>query len=137
MAAVVDDENATLDWNPALFTLDSRGASGRVSPWRLDITGPPRALVYGPYICLQAGCWQARVRFTVDAAACGKRLRLEWGCPSDFTIHRFIPGRPGLYMATIEHEWREPAPAETRLILEEGAMDGHLEFLGAAVTRLP
>tara|TARA_R110002012_G_scaffold314387_2_gene527060 strand:- start:8223 stop:8651 length:429 start_codon:yes stop_codon:yes gene_type:complete len=129
-------QNPSLHWLPERFTLDPRRTAVGETPFMLDVTGPPRPLVFGPYVDLEPGVWRARVRFTVDETACKHHYRLEWGSLTDFASHAFVPGRPGVYNLEIDHRWQATAAAETRLILTEGALDGMLEFQGVTVSRL-
>ena len=124
-----------LHWPPELFTLDPRGATVRTCPHQIDITGPPRTLVFGPYITLEPGTWRAQASFTVDDAACLRRFRLDWGPLSSFASHEFVPGRPGSYTVEIDHPWSTTDATEVRLILTEGAIEGMMEFLGAIVSK--
>lgn len=126
----------SIHWPPELFTLDPRPATARTAPYRLDITGPPRALVFGPYINLEPGAWRVQARFTVDDAACRRRFRFDWGRLTSFASHEFVPGRPGVYTVEIDHLWSTTDTTEARLVLTEGAIDGTMEFLGATVSRL-
>jgi hypothetical protein len=121
-------------WPPELFVLDPRGEATRARPAVLDITGPPRALVFGPYIALPPGTWRASVLFAVDEAACRRRFRVEWGGLSDFTSHAFTPGRPGLFRAELQHSWTGETVVEVRIILTESALDGALEPMGVTVS---
>lgn len=128
-----DTPQAAQHWPPELFHLDPRGEATRERPTLLDITGPPRALVFGPYISLPPGTWRAQVLFTVDEAACRRRFKVEWGGLSDFTTHAFIPGKPGMFRAELEHSWAGEVVVEARIILTESALDGTLEPMGVTV----
>lgn len=123
-------------WPVTLFSFDLRKGEEAAVVGRLDLTGRPRILVYGPYIALPPGVWRARIRFAVDAAAARRRYRLEWGDLTTFAEHRFTPGEAGLYELSIDHDWTAATPSEVRLILIEGAIDGTLEFMGLEVERL-
>jgi len=123
-------------WPADLFILDPRGAVARERLTLLDITGPPRALVYGPYITLPPGIWCAQVLFSVDEPASQRRYRVEWGGLSDFVTHTFIPKQPGVFRAYLEHSWQTDTVVEARIILTESALEGGLEPLGVVVSAL-
>ena len=127
---------ATADWPTSLFSFDRRNDANPTNPAIQDLTGPPRILVYGPYITLPPGVWRARIRFVVDSAAARHQYRLEWGDQGAFAEHRFKPGRAGFYELTIDFRWTAAAPSEVRLVLANGAIDGTLEFTGLTVIRI-
>lgn len=123
-------------WSPELFVFDPRGEATRERPALLDLTGPPRALVYGPYVTLPPGNWRAQILFMVDECGCQRRFRVEWGGLSAFASHTFIPGKPGIFRAELEHSWSGDTVAEARIILTESAIEGMLELVGVTVSAL-
>ena len=48
----------------------------------------------------------------------------------------FTPGKPGLFEIEMDYIWREPAPAEFRILTLEGVFDGRLIFGGVKVSRI-
>lgn len=123
-------------WTPDVFHYDANASRSSGAPGELDITGRARILVYGPYLVLSPGIWRTSVRFLVNETAGPKAFRIDWGTPTEFTSAPMLPGRPGIFEMSIEHEWHLPAPAEIRILLMEGAFDGQLHFFGANVTRV-
>jgi hypothetical protein len=124
---------ATTRWEPGIFCYDDRAArSGETGV--LDVTGRPRLLVYGPYVCLTPGIWRQTARFSLDEAAAPHRFRLDWGTQSEWTSHEIIGSRPGVYEIELEHLWTAAVPAEFRILLMEGAFAGTLTFMGGEAT---
>jgi len=123
-------------WPCDLFGKDAGDRSTGDGFWRLDITGRSRILVFGPYISLPPGDWQARLRFWVDAPAARASWRIEWGDQTGFAFHSFQPGRAGRFEVRIVHRWETAAPAVMRLVLEVPAVDGTLGFEGLHVEQV-
>lgn len=127
---------AGVSWRPDLFSYDRRRPPLGAEDRQLDLTGASRILVFGPYVSLPPGLWRATIGFTIDAAAARRRFRVEWGDQAAFAVHPFRPDQPGRYALEIEYRWDAPAPAEMRLVLEEGAIDGALTFDGLRLERM-
>ena len=132
--AVPPVSGATALWPADLFTYPA----GRVTaaPLQVDLTGRPRALVYGPHIVLPAGDWRATVRIGADPEGGHIRLRLEWGPAADMTTASVTIGEPGHYAIALEQRWRAQGAAEVRLWLEQAAFGGRLGLLDVQVERL-
>lgn len=122
-------------WSERLFLYDERAARNWDAPGQLDITGRPRILVYGPYFALPPGTWKVRLRFATDHEAGRREYRLDWGTPTEFTSAPFRLRKGGVYEAEMEHHWTRSEPAELRVLLMEGVIDGRFDFLGATVSR--
>lgn len=127
---------ASVSWQADLFSYDRRRPPLGPDPWRLDLTGTSRILVFGPYVSLPAGLWRATLGFSVDEAGARKRYRVEWGNQADFSFHPFCPDRAGRFKLEIEHRWAAPGAAEMRFVLEESVIDGALTFEGLLLERL-
>ena len=135
-ATGIPDIGTAADWPTGLFSFDRRNEGNPTAPAVQDLTGPPRILVHGPYIALPPGVWRAKIGFAVDSAAARHQYRLEWGDLRAFAEHRFTPGKAGLYELTIDYSWTAATPAEIRLILADGVIDGTLTFTGLTVIRI-
>ena len=111
-------------------TLDKR------CPAVVDVTGPSRVLLYGPYKILTTGVWRATAFIEVcpDAARC--RLEVEFGTHPNFSkiaVPFLVPGRHKL---EIQHVVAEEGPAEVRIVLRRGGFTGELRFAGVTVERI-
>ena len=130
------DDAASMRWPTILFGFDAKSRAGFDTAGTMDTTGRPRFLVYGPYMAMPKGRWQANIRFSVDDDACHRNFRIDWGGVTEFTSHTFRPERSGVYEISLEHEWTETAPAEIRFVLLEGSFSGIATFNGATITRV-
>ncbi len=96
----------------------------------LDLTGPARLLVFGPYFHLPPGRWTADFEF--DAARCESGNMLEFDAIADGEIkcsERVLLRETGSYRLRLRFAVQEPALAvECRCLLAEGALDGHLQL---------
>jgi hypothetical protein len=128
---------ATAEWAPEVFLYDARAARDAKFAGDLDATGRPRIAVYGPFIELPAGRWQADIRFALDEPLCSRQLRIDWGTQTDYVSETVIAGQPGVFQMQLEWTWTAPAPAEARILIIEGVFDGRLMFQGLTVRRLP
>jgi hypothetical protein len=93
-------------WRRELFVLYAEGFQRPTGV--VDVTGPPRTLIYGPYIHLPPGRWTARIvlgvspdaaenTFLVDAFADSRQL--------GYTV--LVPARGGVYAADIDFSMEE------------------------------
>ena len=105
-------------------------------PGPIDITGPPRTLLFGPYLSLAPGLWQAELRFDVCADAARYDYRIDFGTADDFTTCVVRAPRPGAQAATLRHRLGAGALAEVRLWLGRPAFHGWLQLHGARLTRV-
>lgn len=122
-------------WSEELFLYDMRRFEQRALISQMDIMGPARALVFGPYLFLPEGRWTAVVRFSFDAEAAKYRYRVEWGTTTNYASETFIPGNAGVFELRLDYEWSEGEEAELRVILTQGTLGGCFNFLGMHVRR--
>lgn len=120
-------------WRPSTFVLDPKHRASPSGDICIDLVGRARCLIHGPYVALPAGRWKAVVRFAVDEAACGHRLRFEWGSHDSFTSLESIVGRPGHFQAELTHIIAQSSLSEFRLILPESSLGGVLTFEGVDI----
>lgn len=130
------DDTASMRWPTRLFSFDAKSRAGFDAEGMMDTTGRPRFLVYGPYMAMPKGKWQADIRFSVDEDACQRTYRIDWGGVTEFASHTFRPPQSGIYEISLEHEWTETASAEVRFVLLEGSFSGIATFEGATVTKV-
>lgn len=128
--------DAAVTWGPSFFTYDARNADQGPKTGEMDLTGRPRFLIHGPYIVMPPGRWKAVFRLSFDRPGSRVRFRLDWGGQTEYDSEEFTPGRPGLFEIEMDYVWREPAPAEFRILTLEGVFDGRLTFGGVKVSRI-
>ncbi len=102
----------------------------------LDMTGPPRPLLRGPYLWAPIGRWHLTARFSVDNDGAHQEIQFRWGPPLKPTIFRAAMEKSGIYELELEAEWSEIDGMEFTIALAHGCVAGKLIFLGAAVKRL-
>lgn len=129
-----NDEDHRVEWGEDLFALDPKSTFPRRGPGIIDITGPPRKLVQGPFLYLFSGVWEIRARFSIDDAASKSTLRFEWGMPGVFSTLEVVPGKPGQYEVVLTKNWECGAAAEFIIELMDSAIDGEIHFNGATIT---
>lgn len=128
--------DAVVTWGPSFFTYDLRNANQGPRTGELDLTGRPRFLIHGPYIVMPPGRWKAVFRLSFDGPGSRVRFRLDWGGQTEYDSEELTPGKPGLFEIEMDYVWREPAPAEFRIMVFEGVFDGRMTFGGVRVSRV-
>lgn len=121
MAAAFWPTELFLDWGqPGCFL---RGP--------IDLTGPARFIVCGPYLHLPIGRWRARFVVRVGKNLSGNRLSL------DIFAHEVLAGvttqlpAKGLYAFDVVFDIRRAyVPLEARIQIQQGAIEGVFEFVG-------
>jgi hypothetical protein len=121
-------------WSPEMFL--SPETPERRCPNVLPVTGPPRDLVFGPYVSLAPGVWRAMVFVEVcpDASRC--RFDLEFGIFPSYTKTPVTFLGPGHHKLEIEYIVPEAGDAEVRLVLIRPGFRGELRFAGVSVERV-
>ena len=118
-------------WPPDIFHFAEPSPAGAI-----DICGPARNLMFGPYVCLSPGLWQAELRFEVCEDAARYDYIVDFNLPGNATECVVRPIGPGRQVATLRHRVSATAPAEIRLWLGRAAFHGHLRVVGAKLTLL-
>ncbi|NLR97981.1 hypothetical protein HGP17_14265 [Rhizobium sp. P38BS-XIX] len=104
----------------------------------LDLTGGARCLIYGPYLHLPTGRWNARFLFDVEEDCYGQIFTLEIHAAELLGKLRVCPQGVGSFETDVPVEVIDPrAPIEIRLMMDSGAIEGRLsswsvEWLRAA-----
>ena len=100
---------------------------GERVPRVLDLTGPSRLLVYGPYYHLAPGFWRMSATLAISPSACGMPMNLELYGATELARFEFSVDQPGLFAASMPvyvPSGREPL--ECRLVILRGAIEGTL-----------
>ncbi|GAC1043662.1 hypothetical protein [Rhizobium sp. No.120] len=104
----------------------------------VDLTGGARCLIYGPYLHLPTGRWNAKFLFDVDEDCRGQIFTLEVHAAELLGSLRVCPQGTGSFEAAVPIDVVDPrAPIEIRLMMDSGAIEGRLsawsvEWLRAA-----
>jgi hypothetical protein len=102
----------------------------------IDVTGPARILVFGPYAQLAPGRWRVTARFEVSAEAATRSYYVEFGQGADFEGVMLHPSGAGVYEMSLERTLAGKTTVELRLWLARAAFRGSLRFLQATAERL-
>jgi len=110
------------------------------APDGVQLAGPARVLIFGPYFHLPPGIWTLRARLRFSAACAGTWFALELHGKQRLGRCRFQApttglDAAGLYAADFAASVSDPAePVEARLVLERGAIEGEIALLDICLT---
>lgn len=106
-------------------------------PVVIDLTGPARFLVYGPYAPVAAGLWRATVSFELCGDGARRFLLVQFGSDPDYTTVGVAPTRqPGRRDVAVEHRVKAGGLAQVRVYLARAAFHGDFRFIGVKAQRL-
>ncbi|OCJ07058.1 hypothetical protein A6U86_08200 [Rhizobium sp. AC27/96] len=123
-------------WPRETFLAGDRLGEGLDSS--LDLTGGARCLIYGPYLHLPPGRWDAKFFFEVEEDCHGQIFTLEIHAKELLGKLRVCPQGTGPFETAVPVEVLDPrTPIEIRLMMDSGAIEGRLsawsiEWLRAA-----
>lgn len=103
----------------------------------IDLTGPARHVYYGPYFALPAGAWSADISFEVQDCLSENRIAVDVFAGKVLTIiNATLPPR-GVFGCQLRFQLETHSqPAEVRLQLLTGAIEGVLQMRKIALRRL-
>jgi hypothetical protein len=115
----------------------SCSASGRHEPCPevVDVTGPRRALVFGPYFPLEPGLWRATAMFELCPDAARRQLVVDFGAMPSFRFKE-PAHQPGRHVIELDYEVQREDLVEVRLLMRAAGFHGEVRFLGAFLERL-
>ena len=110
-----------IEWPLEMFTRpDNRAIRDPV-----DLTGPARALFYGPYLNLPVGDWIARVEFEIDGALSGVEALADVRVNEAVTEKSFEMPAKGIFAYELSFHVADPHhPIEIRLFTKKSAIEG-------------
>ena len=114
---------AHIGWPLALFTCPD------TEHWRepIDLTGPARVIMYGPYLHLPAGQWVARVEFEIDGAISGVEAATDVVSSGSVVEKTFLMPTKGIFAFEIGFSVSDPRhTVEIRLMTKRSAIEGQL-----------
>lgn len=126
---------AEAEWASEIMIPDPRGLAKSQGD-ALDMTGPPRAMVFGSDIWLTEGVWEAVMRFEVDSEGARHHLRMDWGPFESAKEFKIVMHNAGRYEARMVTAWEAPGRSDMRLVLTEGCVSGYFTYHGATVRRV-
>lgn len=125
-----------LNWPTELFmSYDGREGSPLKGP--VDLTGPPRMFIFGPFMHLPTGNWRAEAQFQVYGNYGGNDVQMDIYSNGVLSVVKFPLPREGRFVAEIDFSVREPrSPIELRFHALKGAIEGLFELIDVEVIRL-
>lgn len=103
-----------------------------------QLMGPARLLIYGPYLHLPAGSWEARVEFDVYDNYSGNRIQADVlsGAQDLLTAVTTLLPAQGAFAFVLRFDVTEPLlPLEIRVGILEGAIEGTLRLRQVHIAR--
>ena len=97
--------------------------------WRgpIDLTGPARAVIYGPYLHLPVGSWIVRVEFEIDGAVSGVEAATDVVTTEVVVEKLFDMPEKGIFAYELAFGVVDPhRPIEIRLFTKRSAIEGLL-----------
>lgn len=122
-------------WPPGLFFVAD--PLGHPLEGSIDLTGPARSFLYGPYLHLPAGDWTAIARFAVSRNFSGNRLLAEIVAGRRILATAAAPLPPaGAFDFPVPFTVAEPRdPLQMRFSILEGAIEGAFDLIEMKVRR--
>jgi hypothetical protein len=125
-----------LVWEPELFyaSTDPAGPVPQPAIGPVDITGRPRAFIYGPYITLPPGSWSAEIFLGFSAETAGTSFFVEVCAGAQLASTHVQPNGEQVIETSLQFIIDEAAsmPVEIRVFNERAAFDGRV-VLGSIV----
>lgn len=125
-----------LVWEPDLFytSADQAGSTPLPAVGPIDITGRPRAFIYGPYVNLPPGSWSADIALGFSAEAAGMSFFIEVCAGAQLASTHVQPNGEQVIETRLQFSIDEATsmPVEIRIFNERAAFDGRV-ILGSVV----
>lgn len=102
----------------------------------IDLTGPARTLVWGPYLNLPTGRWSVQPTIACSRNPAGCRMAVDVYTDSILAASEFVLPEEGTYTFELVFDVAEPRQAmELRFFLREGMIDGLFDLLSIGLAR--
>jgi hypothetical protein len=116
---------AVLTWPRSSFRLGT--PPQETAPERVELVGPARSVVFGPYLALPTGWWEAELRLYFSEEACRRTFTVDMIAEDLIGTMRLKPTSAGTFRARmLFHNPRANWPLALRIVLENGAIDGRI-----------
>lgn len=116
-------DGVKIDWPGSLFLLGDAPDTPMRGP--VDLSGPARCVLYGPYMHLPAGAWTASVAVALADCLGERSFTLEVVCGEIIAKGRFHCRGSGTFNTRLDFLHRHPdVPIELRLFLDAGEIYG-------------
>ena len=127
-------EVGVMEWAPTGFLTTEPAGAPYSGP--IELVGPARMLIYGPYLHLPLGRWTATIQIEVGDNQSGNVLVVDvFGGVERQMIKANLPaqGRFEFTMPIVVNDLN--APVEIRFVIAQGAIGGWFNLLGVTVAR--
>lgn len=126
-----------LGWPSELFLAMGKNNTPEPLTTPVELTGPARTFIWGPYLNLPSGRWQAQITMTCARNPSGCRMAGDIYSDVVHAAWSFMLPEEGTYAFDIGFEVTEPRKAvEIRFFLREGMIDGSFNLRGVNFIRL-
>jgi hypothetical protein len=106
------------------------------APARKELLGPSRSLVFGPYLHLPTGSWEAELRLFFDGRAAGRSFRVDMISNDVIGTISVRPAEAGTFLARLLFRHDHPGPPlALRVVLERGAIEGEMGLQSVTLRR--
>ncbi|WP_295188756.1 hypothetical protein [uncultured Brevundimonas sp.] len=123
-----------ITWPPTLFRYTAPPAGMAQAVGDIELVGPPRALVFGPYIHLPSGSWHLALDIHIEVEGTPISLTLEWGDHFDSPASPVRFNKSGIYRLGFSATLDSTRPAELRVSIPTASLHGYLRILGATLS---
>lgn len=106
-----------------------------LDPGSIELIGPPRPLVFGPYIHLPRGYWNLAVEMEIDIEDTPIILSMAWGDLFDSPPASVRFERSGRYRLDFSANLDPTRPAELRISLPNALLHGRIRIEQAMLSR--
>jgi hypothetical protein len=123
-----DGDLGQIVWPRELFIVNGDSGKGLTEP--IEVRGGPRILIFGPYIHVPAGSWNARMVLGFSPEAAGHTFIVDAYSGGQLGSKSFQPGRAGVYSVDIDFYLGEPSGQglEIRLWVWSDGAQGQVAF---------
>jgi len=122
-----------IEWSPHLFEAD--GQNRQTAAQVIDLTGPARTILWGPYLYLPVGRWELCLRVSVDDDGAKKPFVFEVVGDGASGEARLTVGKAGTFDLTFDALVNDPSrPIEIRVRLDRGAIFGSMTLDSVSFT---
>lgn len=102
----------------------------------IDMTGPPRLLLYGPYLHIPFGVWEIILTLKIDENFSGNSVDIDIFHQRVLKMETFKLPASGVMALKAKFSIEESRhPVEIRMILREGAIEGKIQIADVNIYR--
>lgn len=128
-----DPATSRLKWACKLFMTAANSVLGS-SP--IDLTGPSRLFIHGPYMGLPCGRWVARFEFEACRNTFGFNILVHVIADEYLKTGRLAVPHDGRFLTEITFTANDPSvPLQIQFLLERGAIGGEFRLLSMEILR--